>query len=167
MLVARCFLLVLRYFLLVTFCSLLVFFLSKLLWTANAFLTNFWDFRNFFWIVVFKVFSTCKTIFEVDIKLQILPELIPLWCLDNNIWTHVFIYFYVLEESKAVAWKSPIKKVFLNIPQKFTGKHLSWGLFSNKAADWKPVTSLNTETGTGPFLWIFWNLYKNIYFTNA
>ena len=30
---------------------------------------------------------------------------------------HVFIYFYVLEESEVVAWKSSIKKVFLNIPQ--------------------------------------------------
>ena len=30
---------------------------------------------------------------------------------------HVFNYFYVLEESEVVAWKSFIKKVFLNIPQ--------------------------------------------------
>ena len=29
---------------------------------------NFWDFCNFFWMVVFKVFSTCKTIFKVGIK---------------------------------------------------------------------------------------------------
>ena len=29
----------------------------------------------------------------------------------------VFIYFYVLEGSEAVAWKSSIKNVFLNIPQ--------------------------------------------------
>ena len=30
---------------------------------------------------------------------------------------HVFNYFYVLEKSEVVAWKSFIKKVFLNIPQ--------------------------------------------------
>ena len=34
-----------------------------------------------------------------------------------TISVHVFIYFYVLEESELVAWKSFIKKVFLNIPQ--------------------------------------------------
>ena len=29
----------------------------------------------------------------------------------------VFIYFYVFEKPEVVAWKSSIKKVFLNIPQ--------------------------------------------------
>ena len=33
---------------------------------------------SFFWIVVFNVFSTCKTIFKIDIKSQILPELITI-----------------------------------------------------------------------------------------
>ena len=42
---------------------------------------------------------------------------------------------------------------------KFTGKHLRWDLFCNKVAYWRPATSLNTESGTGAFLWIFWNQY--------
>ena len=86
------FLLVARYFLLVTFCSLLVTFClfarcllwnevtmnrKKMFWSlrnsaTDIFLASFWNFRNFFWMVVFKVFSTCKTIFKVGIKSQIL-----------------------------------------------------------------------------------------------
>ena len=58
-------------------------------------------------------------------------------------------------------------QLLLTLSTKFTGKHLRWGLFYNKAAGWRPVTSLNTESGTGAFLWIFWNLYKNIYFANV
>ena len=42
-------------------------------------------------MVVFKVFSTCKTIFKVDIESQILPELISLWCLYYNIWTRFYL----------------------------------------------------------------------------
>ena len=61
------------YFSLVTFCSLLVTF-------HRCFLTNFWDFGNFSRMVAFKVFWTCKTIFKFDMKSQILPELISLWC---------------------------------------------------------------------------------------
>ena len=38
-------------------------------------------------------------------------------CVSITITGHVFNYFYVLEESEVVAWKSFIKKVFLNIPQ--------------------------------------------------
>ena len=29
------------------------------------------------------------------------------------------------------------------------------------------MKGLNTESGQGAFLWIFWNLYKNNYFTNV
>ena len=49
----------------------------------------------------------------------------------------------------------------------FTRKHLRWVLFCNKSAGWRPATLLNTGSFTGAFLWIFWNLYKNIYFTNV
>ena len=35
---------------------------------------------------------------------------------------------------------------------KFTEEHLCRGLFCNKAADWRPVTSLNIESGAGVFL---------------
>ena len=105
-------------------------------------------------MLVLKVFSACKTIyFQSLIKSQILPELISLWCLYYNIWTR----FYVLEESEVVTWKGFIKKVFFNIPRN------SQENICNKAAGWMPITSLNTESGTGAFLWIFWNLYKNIY----
>ena len=44
---------------------------------------------------------------------------------------------------------------------------MRWGFFCNKAAFWRPVTCINTEPGTSSFLWIFWNLYKNIYFANV
>ena len=73
-------------------------------------------------MVVSKVFSTCKTIFKVDIKSQTLPELISLVVFITSSG-HVFIYFYVLEEFykkgvvEVVGRKSSIKKVFLNIPQ--------------------------------------------------
>ena len=111
LLVARYFLLVARYFLLVarrsllfarcpslvTFCSFARCLLwnkitvsrEKMVWllrnsTTNIFVANVWDFRNFFWMVIFKVFSTCKTIFKVGIKSQ---YWISLRCLYYNIWT--------------------------------------------------------------------------------
>ena len=117
-------------------------------------------------MVVFKVFSTCKTIFKVDIKSQILLELISLWCLYNNIWTR----FYRLSctwRVRSSRLEEFYKKVVLKYSTKFTEKHLRWGLFCNKSAGWRSVTSLNTESGTGAFLWIFWNLYKDIYFANV
>ena len=117
-------------------------------------------------MMVFKVFSICKTIFKVDIRSQVLPELISLWCLYNNIWA----LFYLLSCTWRVrnsCLEEFYKNFVLKYSTKFIGKHLRWGLFCNKAAGWKPVTSLNTESGTGAFLWIFWNLYKNIYFANA
>ena len=46
---------------------------------------------------------------------------------------HVFNYFYVLEESEVVAWKS-YKKGVLKYSTAFTGKPLRWSLFYNKAA---------------------------------
>ena len=92
LLVARRSLLFARCLLLVTFCSFarcllwnkitvnrekMVWLLRN--WATNIFLANFWDLRSFFWMVVFKAFSTCKTIFKVGIK--------SLWCLYYNIWT--------------------------------------------------------------------------------
>ena len=44
------------------------------------------------------------------------------------------------------------KKGVLKYSTKFTIKHLHWGLFCKKAADWRPATSLNTESGTEAFL---------------
>ena len=68
--------------------------------TTDIFLANFWDFGKFFWMIVFKVFSTCNT----SMALLTISE-------------HIFIYFYVLEESEVAARKSSIRKVFLKIPQ--------------------------------------------------
>ena len=79
----------------VTFCSLLVIFSSKLLWNkiivnrkkmvwlprnsaTDIFYAIFCDFGNFFWMMVCKIFSTCKTIFKFDIKSQILPAWIDI-----------------------------------------------------------------------------------------
>ena len=112
-------------------------------------------------MVVFKVLSTCKTIFKVEIKSQILPELISVWCLYFNIWSS----FYLLLCTWRVRSSLPeefYKKGVLKYFTKFTGKHVRWYLSCNKASSWSSATSLNTESGTGAFLWIFWNLYKNI-----
>ena len=59
-----------------------------------------------------------------------------------------------------------IRKIFLKVPE-ITRKHLLWGLFCNKAPGLRPATSLNTESGTGSFLWILQNLHKNKYFAKA
>ena len=116
-------------------------------------------------MVVFKVFSTCKTIFKVIIKSQILPGLISLWCLYCNIWTRFYLLLCTWRVRRSRLEKF-YKKDVLKYSTKFTGKHLRWGFFCNKAAARRPVTSLNTESGTGAFLW-FWNLYQNIYFANV
>ena len=73
--VARYYLLVARYF----FVQITV--KWKLLWVTKE-----WS----LWMVVSKIFSTCKTIFKADIKLQILPELTTLWCIYYNIWAHFY-----------------------------------------------------------------------------
>ena len=115
-------------------------------------------------MVVFKVFSTCKTTFNVDIKSQIFLELISLWCLYYNIWTR-FIYFYVLEEPEVVARKSSMKMVFLNIPQNSLGNICTRVSFVTKL---QAGTSLNTESGTDIFsVSSLKSFYKNIYFANV
>ena len=109
-------------------------------------------------MVVFKVFSKGKTIFKVDIKLQVLPELTSLWCLYCNIWTRfsLLLCTWRVRSSRSEEF---YKKGILKYSTKFTGKHLRWGLFCNKASGWRLATSLNTESGTGAFLWIFLNQY--------
>ena len=99
-------------------------------------------------------------------------ELISLWCLYYNILTRLylllctfiyFMYFYVRSSRPEEFYKRGV----LKYSTKFTGKHLRLGRFCNKAAGWSPVTSLNTESCSDTFLWIFWNLYKNVYFENV
>ena len=58
------------------------------------------------------------------------------------------------------------KKSVLKNSTKFTQKHLCWGFFCNTAVGWRPVTSLNTKSGTGAFLSIL-KIFKNIYFANV
>ena len=101
-------------------------------------------------MLVFKLFSKCKTILKVDMKTLILPQLTSLLCLYYNICTR-FCLSYALEESELVTYNSSIKNVFKNSTN-FTGKHLRQRLFCNKAANWRPATSLKTESGTGAFL---------------
>ena len=106
-----------------------------------------------------------KTIFKVDIKLQILWQLISLWCQYYNIWTR----FYLLLCTWTFRSSRPeelYKKGVVKYSTKFTGKHLRWILFPNKAAGWRSVTSVNTESRIDAFLSIFWNMYKDIYFAN-
>ena len=92
---------------------------------------KFLRFDKFFWMMIFKVFPPCKAIIKVDIK--ILPQLISLWRL-----------YYL--KSQINRQEELLKKGVLKNFTKFTGKHLRQGLFSNKAAGWKSVTSLNTES---------------------
>ena len=44
-------------------------------------------------------------------------------------------------------------QLLLTLSTKFIGKHLRWSRFYNKAAGWKPVTLLNTQSGTTLLLW--------------
>ena len=112
-------------------------FFTEHLWTTTSakilphFLANFWDLDKFFLMVVFKVFTPCKTIFKVDIKSPILPQMISLWCLYYNIWTRFYLLF-VLEESEVVAWQSSLKKGVLKIHCKKICVGVSFG-FNLKA----------------------------------
>ena len=154
-----CLLLVTFCLLLVTFCSLFVTFSSRLLWnkitvyrkkkwfdynetSAQVFslqiseiLVSYsgWWFSKFFQHT--KPFSNlteshkyCLNLYHFDVSITISG--------------HVFIYFYVLEGSEVVAWRSSIK--ILKHFTKFTRKYLRWGLFCNNAAGWRHATLLNT-----------------------
>ena len=140
---------------------------KKMVWLQrdsiiDTFHPNFWDFDKFFWMVVFLI---CKTIFKVDIKLLILPQLILLWCLYDNLWTLLYP-FYILEESEVVARKSSLKKVFLKIPQNSQ---------ENICAELS--FAIKVEAGGFQLHWIqnlievlsfeFWEIFKNIYFVNV
>ena len=60
-----------------------------------------WDFGNFFWMVVCKVFSTCKTIFKVDIKSQIFFELKTLKQLMSLLqYLDTFLYTFMCLKSQ-------------------------------------------------------------------
>ena len=91
----------------------------------------------FFCIVVFKLISTCKSIFKVDIKTLILPQLTSLWCLYYNTGRRFYL-LYVLEESEVVPCKGSIKNLFLKIPQ--NSQENICAKVSNKAAGWSSAT---------------------------
>ena len=110
-----------------------------------------------------KVFTPSKTIFKVDIKSIMLPQLISLWCLYYNVWARFYL-LHVLEESEVVARKSSLKKLFLNKGfAEFTGQHHCRTLCCNKAASRRPATSLNTESGGGAFLENLQNLWQHLF----
>ena len=111
-------------------------------------------------MVISEVFSTCKTIFKVDdFQVTSIASVdITLIFLLQYLNT---LLSYLLEDSEVVARKNSIKN-----SAKSTGKYLRWGLTCNKAAGCRPATSLNTESGTGAFLWIC-EIFKNIYFANV
>ena len=50
---------------------------------------------------------------------------------------------------------------------KFTGKHLCQCLFFNKVAIRRPATFLKRDSGTGVFLWIWWNLQEHLFLQNT
>ena len=99
LLVARCSLLFTRCSLLFTFCSLLVTFYSLLIARCSL------------------LFARCSLL---SARCFLLVARCLLWnkvTVNRKKNGHVFNYFYVLKESEVVAWKSFMKKVFLNIPQ--------------------------------------------------
>ena len=60
-----------------------------------------------------------------------------------------------------VLWKTFFKNLW-----KFTGKHLSWSIFFNKTAGWRPATLWKRDSGSDVFMWIF-TIFKNINFVNG
>ena len=110
LLVARCSLLFTRCSLLVTFYSLLVTFCSLLV-TFCSLLVNFLLVAHYFLLVAF-----CSSLLVTFCSFArcLLWNKVTVNRKKNG---HVFNYFYVLKESEVVAWKSFMKKVFLNIPQ--------------------------------------------------
>ena len=99
---------------------------------TDIFLANFWDFDKFIWMVVFKGFSICKTIYIVEIK--------SLNCLN---WYHFdlvsLLQYLDTLLSTLCTWRirgsDPeefYKKGVPKISTKFTGKYLCRGLFFNK-----------------------------------
>ena len=104
-------------------------------------------------MVVFEVFSLCKTIFKFDINITNIASIDITLCLYYNIWK-CFYLLYGLEEPEVVARMSSVRKVFLSFrqnSQENTCVGLSFA-FCNKAAGWRSITSFNTESGRGAFL---------------
>ena len=90
---------------------------KKRVWLKRRYFScKFLSFDTFFRMVVFKVFSPCKTISKFDIKSLIMPQLTSVWCFYYDTWTRFYL-LYVLEESEVVARKSSLKKVFLKNSQ--------------------------------------------------
>ena len=148
--------------LLVIFCSFLV--------TFSSFLVNFCSFsitklrhRYFsckfsrFWLVFldggFQSFLNMRNHFQschkvtniVSIDIALMPLLQYLDTFSSTLCT------WTVGSSRPEKF---YKEGVLKNSTKFTGKHLRRGLFCNKAAGWRPATSLNKES----FRWILRNL---------
>ena len=114
-------------------------------------LANIWDFGKFFWMVIFQVFSTCKTIFKFDVI---------------AISGLVLIYFYVLEVRSSHPEKFCKKDVLKNSTNSHENFYAGVSLAIRLQAGHLQLHYI-TESGTDAFMWILWNLYKNIYFINV
>ena len=95
----------------------------------------------------FKVFSTWKTIFKTDIKSQILPELISIWCLYHNVWRRFYLHLCTWRVRSSCV-EEFCKKVFLNTSKKFPGKHLPWGLFCKNSQNSSELSLLKKTQQT-------------------
>ena len=49
----------------------------------------------------------------------------------------------------------------------FIGKHLCWSVFFNKLQAWGKQLYQKRDFGTGVFLWILWNFFRNTFFTEV
>ena len=184
LLVARYFLLFARYFVLVTFCSMLV---NFLLVAFCLLLVTFCSFAGcLLWNKVTVNSKKMTWLFSMQISeifvtfsgwwfqsFLIMQNHFQSWDKVTNIGYHydvsitIFGHAFSSWRVRSSRLEEFYKKDVLTYSAKFTGKHLRGSLFYNKAAGWRPLTSLNTETGAGVFLLIFLNLYKNIYFASA
>ena len=95
-------------------------------------------------------------IFKVDMKSQILPQLISLGCLYYNVWTHFYL-LYVFDSEVVARPEEFFKKGVLKYSTKFTCKHLHRVPFCNKVAGWRHLEILSCK---------FCKIFRNIYFAN-
>ena len=71
-----------------------------------------WENKGYLISQIMQNNNLSKSIFKVDIKLPILPQLVSLWCLYYNIWACT-----LLEDSEIGAPRSFMKKAFLKTLQ--------------------------------------------------
>ena len=133
--------------------------------TKNSFLANFWNFDKIFWMLVFKVSSTCKTIFKITIMTLILPQLIWSWCPWLQ-YLETFLSFLCTRRARSSRLEEVFIKKVLKNSAHYTRKHLHRGLFCYKAARWRTATTL-MQNLVQVLSCEFWEIFKNICFAHA